>query len=173
MLKSWLLKNTAGNKNPSIENVENIREERVQEVPVPTKIFASSSNGDQRPTKNSHPHIHHKRMHCSNQPYSINGSPLTSKIEWLCVDVDGYKIVNVYKPPPTRLQILDILVFPHPCLYAGDFNCRHADWGYNDNSPDVSAWLAGQLLIVLPSYIMPRKLPVFIPPAGALAPIQI
>ena len=136
MLKSWLLKNTAGNKNPSIENVENLKEERVQEVPVPTKIFASSSNGDQRPTKNSHPHIHHKRMHCSNQPYSINGSPLTSKIEWLCVDVDGYKIVNVYKPPPTRLQILDILVFPHPCLYAGDFNCRHADWGYDDNSPD-------------------------------------
>ena len=67
MLKSWLLKNTAGNKNPSIENVENIREERVQEVPVPTKIFASSSSGDQRPTKNSHPHIHHQRMHCSNQ----------------------------------------------------------------------------------------------------------
>ena len=27
-------------------------------------------------------------------------------------------------------------MFPHPCLYAGDFNCRHADWGYDDNSPD-------------------------------------
>ena len=27
-------------------------------------------------------------------------------------------------------------MFPHPCLYAGDFNCRHADCGYNDNSPD-------------------------------------
>ena len=27
----------------------------------------------------------------------------TSEIEWLCVDVDGYKIVNVYKLPPTRL----------------------------------------------------------------------
>ena len=25
-------------------------------------------------------------------------SPPTSEIEWLCVDVDGYEIVNVYKP---------------------------------------------------------------------------
>ena len=54
-------------------------------------------------------------------------SPATSEIEWLCVDVDGYKIVNVYKPPPTRLRTLDLPVFPHPCLYAGDFNCRHAN----------------------------------------------
>ena len=58
----------------------------------------------------------------------LDQSPPTSKIEWLCVDVDGYKIVNVYKPPPTRLRTLDLPVFPHPCLYAGDFNCRHADW---------------------------------------------
>ena len=62
--------------------------------------------------------------------------PPTSEIEWLCVDVDGYKIVNVYKPPPTRLQTLNLPVFAHPCLYAGDFNCRHADWSYDDNSPD-------------------------------------
>ena len=46
-------------------------------------------------------------------------SPPTSEIEWVCVDVDGYKIVNVYKPPPTRLQASDLPVFPHPCLYAG------------------------------------------------------
>ena len=23
-----------------------------------------------------------------------------------------------------------------PCLYAGDFNCHHIDWGYNNNSTD-------------------------------------
>ena len=66
----------------------------------------------------------------------LDQSPLTSQIEWLCVDVDGYKIVNVYKPLPTRLRSLDLSVFPHPCLYTGDFNCSHVDWGYNDNSPD-------------------------------------
>ena len=99
----------------------------------------------------------------------LDQSPPISEIEWLCVDVDCYKIVNVYKPPPTRLRSLDLPVFPHPCLYAGDFNCRHADWGYDNNSP----WLAGQILIVLPSYIMPRTLPVFIPAAGTVVPIQI
>ena len=46
----------------------------------------------------------------------LDQSLLTSEIEWLCVDVDGYKIVNVYKPPQTRLQTLDLPVFPHPCL---------------------------------------------------------
>ena len=102
----------------------------------------------------------------------LDQSPLTSEIEWLCVDVDGYKIVNVYKPPPTRLRTLDLPVFPHPCLYAGDFNCRHAAGVMTTTVRTVSAWLAGQVLIVLPCYIMPRTLPVFIPAAGTLAPIQ-
>ena len=102
----------------------------------------------------------------------LDQSPPTSEIEWLCVDVDGYKIVNVYKPPPTRLQTLDLPVYPHPCLYAGDFNCRHATGATTTTVRTVSAWLAGQVLTVLPSYIMPRTLPVFIPVAGTLAPIQ-
>ena len=111
----------------------------------------------------------HKRLR-----YTLfDQSPPTSEIEWLCVDVDGYKIVNVYKPPPTRLRTLDLRVFPHPCLYAGDFNCRHADWVTTTTVRMVSVWLAGQILIVLPSYIMPRMLPVFISAAGTLAPIQI
>ena len=37
----------------------------------------------------------------------------------------------------------------------------------------VNAWLAGQILIVLPSYTMPRTPPVFTPTARILAPIQI
>ena len=62
----------------------------------------------------------------------LDQSPPTSKIEWLCVDVDGYKIVNVYKPPPTRFRTLDLPVFPHPCLYAGDFNsCLYDALLYN------------------------------------------
>ena len=66
----------------------------------------------------------------------LDQSPPTSEIEWLCVNVDGYKIVNVYKPPPTRLRSLDLPVFSHSCLYAGDFYCRHADWSYDNNSPE-------------------------------------
>ena len=59
------------------------------------------------------------------------------------VDVDGYKIVNVYKPPLIRLQVFNLLVFPHPCLYAGDFNCKYIDWGCDANSADgeMPGWL--------------------------------
>ena len=82
----------------------------------------------------------------------LDQSPLTLEIEWLCVDVDGYKIVNVYKPTPMHLRTLDLPVYPHPCLNAGDFNCRHADWGYDDNSPDgecLAGWASINCLALL------------------------
>ena len=82
----------------------------------------------------------------------FNQYPRTSEIEWLCVDVDVYKIVNAYKPPPTRSRPLDLPVFPHPCFYAGDFNCRHADWGCDDNSPDgecLAGWASINCLALL------------------------
>ena len=103
----------------------------------------------------------------------LDQSPPTLEIEWLCVDVDGYKIINVYKAPPTQLQSLDLPVFPHPCFYTSGFNCRHVDWGYDSNSLDGECWLAGQVLIVLPSYTTPKTPPVFTLAAGTLAPIQI
>ena len=79
-------------------------------------------------------------------------SPTTSDTEWLCVDVDGYKIVNIYKLPPTRLQVSDLPVFTHVCLYASDFNCPHVDWGYNTNSLDgdcLLAWASSNNLALL------------------------
>ena len=33
----------------------------------------------------------------------VNLVSQSPKIEWLCVDVDDYKIVNIYEPPPTWL----------------------------------------------------------------------
>ena len=63
-------------------------------------------------------------------------SPPGSAIEWLCIDIGGVKIVNVYKPPTMRLTSASIPVFPHPSLYAGDFNCQHTDWGYSSTSSD-------------------------------------
>ena len=41
----------------------------------------------------------------------------------MCVDVDGYRIVNVYKHPPNRLQVSDVPVL-------------HVDWDYDANSAD-------------------------------------
>ena len=82
----------------------------------------------------------------------LDQSPPTSEIEWLCVDVDGYKIVNVYKPLPMQLQTLDLPVYPHPCLCASNFNHHHADWGYDDNSLDgecLTGWASINCLALL------------------------
>ena len=51
-----------------------------------------------------------------------------------------------------RLRSLDLPVFPHLCLYAGDFNCCRADWGYDDNSPDgecLAGWASINCLALL------------------------
>ena len=90
----------------------------------------------------------HERLRCT----LLDQSPPTSEIEWLCVDVNGYKIVDIYKPLPRRLRTLDLLVYPHPCLCTGDFNCCHADWGYDDNSPDgecLASWASINCLVLL------------------------
>ena len=100
-------------------------------------------------------------------------SPTTSETEWLCVDVDGYKIVNIYKPPPTRLQVSDLPVFTHPCLYAGDFKCPHVDWGYNTNRRMETAYWPGQAPIILPFFTIPRMNLAFILGAGTLALTRI
>ena len=59
-----------------------------------------------------------------------------SATEWLCVDVDGCKIVNIYKPPNSQLTPTAIPVFQHHRLYSGDFNCWHIDWGHDFISLD-------------------------------------
>ena len=51
-----------------------------------------------------------------------------SATECLRVNVDGYKIVNIYKPPNSQLTPTAIPVLQHPCLYSGDFNCWDTDW---------------------------------------------
>ena len=66
----------------------------------------------------------------------VDQSPEQSETEWLCVDVAGYKIINVCKPPRSRFTPTAILTFLHPSLYVGDFNCRHVNCGYNETSPD-------------------------------------
>ena len=82
----------------------------------------------------------------------LDQSPLTLEIKWFCVDIDGYKTVNIYKPLPTQLQSLDLPVFPLPCLYTSNFNCYHADWGYDDNSPNdecLAGWASINCLSLL------------------------
>jgi len=70
----------------------------------------------------------------------------------LCEDVAGYKIINVYKPPRSRLTPTTIPTFPHPSLCVGDFN-----WGDNmstgvTTSPDgesLDSWATSNNLGLL------------------------
>ena len=91
----------------------------------------------------------------------VDQSPTTSKMEWLCVDVDGYRIVNVYKPPSMRLQASDLLVFPHPVLYAGDFNCTHVNWVYRTSSADEERLVVWASLNGLVSLHDPKNMATF------------
>ena len=88
-------------------------------------------------------------------------SPDGSAIEWICINADGVKIVNIYKPPTERLTPTAIPVFTHPCLYAGDFNCQHTDWGYNYTSQDgecLADWASKNTLALLYN---PKDVPSF------------
>ena len=90
-----------------------------------------------------------------------NQSPATSETEWLRVDVDGYRIVNVYKPPATRLQASDLPMFPHPVFYAGNFNCPHVNWGYRTSSADGECLVARASLDDLVPLHDPKDVAIF------------
>ena len=70
----------------------------------------------------------------------------------MCIDVAGYKIINVYKPPRSRLTLTTIPTFPHSSLYVCDFNCQHVNWGYDKTSPDgesLDSWATSNNLGLL------------------------
>jgi len=82
----------------------------------------------------------------------VDQSPEQSETEWLCVDVAGHKIVNVYKPPRSQLSPTVITRFPNPSLFVGGFNCQHVNWGYNKTSPDgesLDSWATANNLELL------------------------
>ena len=72
-----------------------------------------------------------------------------------------------------QLQVSDLPVFTHPCLYAGDFNCPHVDWGYNTNSADgdcLLTWASSNNLALLDE---PKDEPSFYSGAGTLVLTRI
>ena len=82
-------------------------------------------------------------------------------------------MVNIYKPLPIRLQVSDLPVFPHPCLYAGDFNCLHVDWCCDANSAEgkgLVGWASTNNLTLLLTQKMP---PAFALAAGIQVPTRI
>ena len=51
-------------------------------------------------------------------------------------------IVNIYKPPPTRLTPTLLPSFGNQCMYAGYFNGQHSEWGHHMCSADGDALIA-------------------------------
>ena len=50
------------------------------------------------------------------------------------------------------MQVSDFPVFPHPCLYAGDFNFQHVDWVYDASSADgkcLVGWASANNFVLL------------------------
>ena len=91
----------------------------------------------------------------------VDQSSERSPIEWLCLDIDGCKIVNIYKPPTFQFTLTTIPVLPYFCLYAGDLNCQHTDWGHNYTSPNgkcLADWAAKENLSLFYYPKMPKFL---------------
>lgn len=61
---------------------------------------------------------------------------LSSTIYCDVIQVGGFQIANVYKPPNMTWgkPVLPSLV--HPAVYVGDFNSHHSEWGYIDTNTD-------------------------------------
>ena len=57
------------------------------------------------------------------------------------IRVGSLNVTNVYKAPSSTWSDAVLKTFPHPALYAGDFNSHHCEWGYNDNDHN------GELLV--------------------------
>ena len=78
-----------------------------------------------------------------------------SQLEWLTVKFQDLTIINVYKPPPTRMTRALLPVVNHPYIYhvyAGDFNCHHTEWGYsrfNNDGTCLVEWASANNLTFL------------------------
>ena len=65
-------------------------------------------------------------------------------------DICDFKIINVYKLPPSQMTPTSVSMFSHSCLYAGDFNSQHTNWGYTNTNEDgscLATWAAEWQLI--------------------------
>lgn len=75
-----------------------------------------------------------------------------AEVEWIATKVQDTTVVNVYKPPPSRLEQGRLPDFPAPAVYAGDFNSWHTDWGYKHSNQDgefLAEWFSSADAILL------------------------
>ena len=94
-------------------------------------------------------------VHCRMEWTLVIQSPEQSETEWLCIDVAGYKIINVYKPPHSRFTPTAIPRFPQTSMYV-NFNCQYVNWATTKHLM-VRVWAPGQYQTILDCSITQRK----------------
>ena len=73
----------------------------------------------------------------SDVPNGVVATSLSSDpLQWIAALIDGITTINVYKPP--SIPFTHLPQYPHPAIYAGDFNCQHTSWGYRNDTTDES-----------------------------------
>jgi hypothetical protein len=68
------------------------------------------------------------------------------------VEVGGYLIANVYKPPSVSWEQQILPILKHPAVYTGDFNSHHTDWDYEHIDEDgerLSEWASNNDLVLI------------------------
>ena len=103
----------------------------------------------------------------------LDPSSSKSEIELLCLNVNDYKIVNVYKSPSTRLLSPGSPSFPSPAFMLVILTVVALIGITITTVRKMISYLAGQVLIVLSSCIMPKTPPAITPAVRTLALIEI
>jgi len=80
---------------------------------------------------------------------------------WLCVDVAGYKIINVYKPPCSRFTPTAITTFQNPSRMLATSTASMSTGVTTEHLLTVRAWSPGQHPTTLDCCIAQRKHPAF------------
>ena len=66
--------------------------------------------------------------------------------------IQDVTVINVYEPPPAPLTTASLPGVNHPCIYAGDFNCHHTEWGCSESNGDGTClveWASADSLTLL------------------------
>lgn len=70
-------------------------------------------------------------------------SSINSNVHQVITKIADITVANIYKPPqaPWPDNVLD--TYPHPAIYAGDFNSHHTEWKYrttDENGERLANW---------------------------------
>lgn len=76
----------------------------------------------------------------------------TNNIQSVTISIKGVIVNNTYKPPQTIWPDVPFEIYPHPCIYVGDFNSHSTFWGYANcdlNGNKLFEWMQlNQLYLV-------------------------